>query len=474
MKSDIWREVCTFALQCIVPCGLLLISLVYVVAFFQQKRKYNHPPSCGRIPWIGCVLEFGAAPLEFMGKKIEELGPLYTIHCMGQTLHVLTKPELYQTFFDSPNLDFEETVFDAITKAGLINKALFIERHTKLYHAVKSTVSPLRSDHVSATMCHKFREQCRQFINIGVETSLFDIIKKCMYLPIIQALYGDNVGFRNKEHYLKFMQAFERFDRDFELGVQLPSIFTPKWKQARNYLLKFMISKFDEESKRGHDLTLFDELKIVTGEDAPNYAMMVMLAALSNAVPVAFWTLAYVLSNERVNNKLRAELDELLAENNYDFNPELNSADLKRLPYLSCCIQEALRLCAEGVVGRRVVKDFKLMGYDVPKGGMVVLCPYWAHRDERFFPDPLTFTPERWESIPINRMSYKQGFIAFGGGKSQCPGRFFGYMVIQKCVASFLLQYNCTAHSPVPKFSMQHLVGVQHPMEDFKVTCNYR
>ncbi|WAR08112.1 CP39A-like protein [Mya arenaria] len=369
------------------------------------KLKLNSPPCCrGWIPFLGCALDFGKSPLTFIGQKKDEHGPLFSVYVAGQTLHILTDQTMYQVFFESPCLDFELTVFDAITKAGLINKDKFIERHSKLYHAVKGTLSPLRLDDVTGAICGKFRKQ-------------FD------------------------QNYLQFIEQFECFDENFELGVQLPSIFSRKWTQARNGLLKRMSEKFFKSTHKDN--------------------------------MIVFWAIARILTDERVKQKLYQELNELRSEKpNNDF--DLSFEDLKQLPYLRCCVQEALRLQSEGIVGRKIVKDINLLGYDLQKGDLLVLCPYWAHRNEQFFPDPEAFKPERWEGVSFARMSYRQGFIAFGGGRSQCPGRYFAHSVMQKFVASFLLQFHCTPHTPVPAASMMHLVGVQHPTSDFIVSCSKR
>jgi 24-hydroxycholesterol 7alpha-hydroxylase len=50
---------------------------------------------------------------------------------------------------------------------------------------------------------------------------------------------------------------------------------------------------------------------------------------------------------------------------------------------------------------------------------MLMISPYLTHRDERYFEDPEVFKPERWADGNFE----KPGFVAFGGGRYQCPGR---------------------------------------------------
>ena len=69
-----------------------------------------------------------------------------------------------------------------------------------------------------------------------------------------------------------------------------------------------------------------------------------------------------------------------------------------------------------------------------------MLSPYWAHRDSRIFPDPESFNPvsvsvcvvcvcvcvcvqERWVGCDLEKNQFLNGFVGFGGGRYQCPGR---------------------------------------------------
>ena len=54
--------------------------------------------------------------------------------------------------------------------------------------------------------------------------------------------------------------------------------------------------------------------------------------------------------------------------------------------------------------------------------------PTWVvHRDERFFPEPDEFRPERW--TPEFTMSLpKYAYFPFGGGPRLCIGNYFATM----------------------------------------------
>ena len=137
--------------------------------------------------------------------------------------------------------------------------------------------------------------------------------------------------------------------------------------------------------------------------------------------------------------------------------------------YLSRCVLETMRLHAPGMITRKVTSTHKIgvrggrerwskrgrgreclcyppfQGYDVPAGHYLMLSPYWAHRDREKFPDPETFNPvrnphspslysyvplslylslqDRWLECDLEKNQFLDGFVGFGGGRYQCPGR---------------------------------------------------
>lgn len=88
---------------------------------------------------------------------------------------------------------------------------------------------------------------------------------------------------------------------------------------------------------------------------------------------------------------------------------------------------DAINTCLKKVqTSKCKVYDIKLLvlqGYDIKKGQTMILSPYWAHRDPEVYPEPNVYKPERWEGIHIESLSYRHGFLVFGGGRWQCPGR---------------------------------------------------
>ena len=91
-------------------------------------------------------------------------------------------------------------------------------------------------------------------------------------------------------------------------------------------------------------------------------------------------------------------------------------------------VAESMRLYPPAwAIGRRALRDVELGDFLIPAGSLVMSSPYLLHRDERFFPDPLRFDPQRF--TPEERAARpKFAYFPFGGGARSCIGEPFAWM----------------------------------------------
>jgi cytochrome P450 len=120
--------------------------------------------------------------------------------------------------------------------------------------------------------------------------------------------------------------------------------------------------------------------------------------------------------------RLHAELDSALGGRRPTFE------DLQHLPYARMVLAESMRLYPPAwAVGRRALKSFKAREYEVGAGAVVLMSQYIMHRDERYFPDPERFDPERW-TADAQAQRPKFSYFPFGGGARVCIGEQFAWM----------------------------------------------
>ncbi|QSZ32104.1 hypothetical protein DSL72_001673 [Monilinia vaccinii-corymbosi] len=165
--------------------------------------------------------------------------------------------------------------------------------------------------------------------------------------------------------------------------------------------------------------------------------LIVMAGTESTAKSIAIAHF-HLLNNPQCMAKLRAELDTV---------PESASwSQLEQLPYLSGCIAEGNRL-SFGVTARvcRIAPDETLQykQYAIPPGTPVSQTSLVVHTDEKIFPDPWTFKPERWMgSEGLERKKYQ---MAFNKGARNCIGINLAHAEMFLALAA-VARYDMTLH----------------------------
>ncbi|EMS60990.1 Cytochrome P450 71D7 [Triticum urartu] len=162
-------------------------------------------------------------------------------------------------------------------------------------------------------------------------------------------------------------------------------------------------------------------------------------AALDTTATTLQWAMAELMANPRVMRCVQSEVDCALAG-----QATVQEAALKSMQYLRAVIKETLRLHPPATIFPRVcLGDSKILGYDVPRG-MIVLTNTWAiSRDPKYWDEPDKFMPERFQGegvADLRGMDFE--FTPFGVGRRICPGIDFAYAELEIALASLLYHFN--------------------------------
>jgi cytochrome P450 len=171
-------------------------------------------------------------------------------------------------------------------------------------------------------------------------------------------------------------------------------------------------------------LGLLLSVRTEAGEPLPlkrvrDEACTFMLAGHETTANAMSWMWYLLALNPDARDRMLAEVDEVLADRRPTF------ADIARLPWTTACFQEAMRvMCPVWVVPRVCIEDDVIDGHRIPKGAWVVIPIDALHHDERFWPDPEVFDPERF--MPENVHDHHRcAYLPFGGGRRVCIGQSF-------------------------------------------------
>jgi cytochrome P450 len=177
-------------------------------------------------------------------------------------------------------------------------------------------------------------------------------------------------------------------------------------------LLSMLLLAQDEESDGG----------MMTDQQVRDECLTLFLAGHETTANALTFTWYLLSQHPEIEAKFHAELDEALAGRVPSF------ADFPRLRYTEMILSESMRLYPPAwALGRLAVADHELNGYHIPKGSLILLSMFVAHRDPRFWPDAEQFIPERW--LPENKEKMTPyTYFPFGGGVRRCIGEGFAWL----------------------------------------------
>ncbi|KAF8182235.1 cytochrome P450 [Mycena galopus ATCC 62051] len=149
-----------------------------------------------------------------------------------------------------------------------------------------------------------------------------------------------------------------------------------------------------------------------------------------------------MLAYPEVQKKAQAEIDSLTAGK---YLPSFE--DEASLPYVSALVKEVMRWenVAPIALPRLLADDDEYRGYRLPAGSIVIGNAWAILHDERVYPDPHTFKPERFLLLDGKlNPAVRDPEIAFGFGRRRCPGKPLALSSIWITVASLLATFDIT------------------------------
>ena len=159
----------------------------------------------------------------------------------------------------------------------------------------------------------------------------------------------------------------------------------------------------------------------------------------------AFWLLA---AHPEVTARLQAQLDEVLG----DRPPQ--AADLPRLTLCDQVFAETLRLYPSAMaLPRQAVKPVTFGEYSFAPGTLILAAAWCAHRDPRFWDEPLSFRPERF-TAEASAGRPRFAYFPFGGGARVCIGEAFAKMEGSLLLATLLQRFTperLSDTAPIPE-----------------------
>ena len=450
-----------------------IIIILHAIALFEHRRKMQKLPGLSlRLSWrmIYSLLSkdrrrgfpftvvtneiLKAAPIfRFEGDD----GDMFAVSLWTRTLVFVTSAEAIKEVVNHPHAQNKGSVYSIIALVigdGLLTsngdkwkthrKLLTPSFHLKILESLMSVAVPR-----AELLTHKLEEEASKKADrsvddiipyifdcimdilcqssMGVEsadesimatlrdglTCTVDMIMNCMFNPLFLVDCFLGLSERGK-HFKKTRGAFQRLEDDVisnRMAVLRGKInddsSAGRMSLARRKepLIDIMIREHWRSPHTFSSADMREETTTFTAAGADT----------------TLWSITYTLlllgHHPEVQEKLYRELQEFSVDSDLS---DLTFELVNRFTYLNAVFNESLRLFPPVPnVTRKADEDITIRGRVIPKGTEIILSIMSVHRDERYWPDPHRFKPERF----LSRAPEPFTFIPFFAGVRNCIGQ---------------------------------------------------
>ncbi|XP_065604306.1 cytochrome P450 2J2-like [Cyrtonyx montezumae] len=152
------------------------------------------------------------------------------------------------------------------------------------------------------------------------------------------------------------------------------------------------------------------------------------------------WALLYMVAYPDIQEKVQKELDAVLGSSH-----QINYEDRKKLPYTNAVIHEIIRFSSIILITipRQAVKDTTMLGYQVPKGTIIMANIDSTLFDPEYWETPHQFNPYHFLDKDGNFV-IREAFLAFSAGHRVCLGEAMAKMELFIIFCSLLQTFKFT------------------------------
>lgn len=429
-----------------------------------RRRQMGEPPlENGLIPYLGCALQFGTNPLEFLKANQKKHGYIFTCKLMGNYVHFITNPLSYhKVLCHGKYFDWKKFHFTTSAKA-FGHRSIDPNDGDTTENINKTFIKTLQGDSLNSlaqTMMENLQLVMRFLVvpqsktPVWVTEGMYSFCYRVMFEAGYLTLFGRDLTGQDtqKRLILNNLDNFKQFDKIFPaLVAGLPIHVFKTAHHAREKLAEGLRHK--NLGKRYHisELVRFmnDTLSTLDDVEIAKSHLALLWASLANTIPATFWSLFQMMRCPEAMKAATEEVNKTLEIAGQKINFEdssicLTQIQLNDMPVLDSIIKESLRLSSASLNIRTAKEDFTLHlqdgSYNIRKDDIIALYPQLMHLDPEIYPDPLTFKYDRYldENGKSKTAFYRNGiklkyyYMPFGSGATICPGRLFAVHEIKE------------------------------------------
>jgi len=194
----------------------------------------------------------------------------------------------------------------------------------------------------------------------------------------------------------------------------------------------------DWETKITHD----ESKKTLSIQEVAAQSFIFLLAGFETSSTTMSYCLYELARNPVYQRKVQDEIKDVLEKH----DGRITYESVSEMQFLENCIDETLRLYPPLLIlNRECTKDWEIpdTGVVIKKGVQVVIPAYALQRDEKYYPNPNEFIPERFNAEnSLGKTFVDRPYMPFGEGPRLCIGLRLGKMQSKVGLLLMLKNYN--------------------------------
>ncbi|CAO1948640.1 unnamed protein product [Urochloa humidicola] len=492
------------------PVYMLLLPLLAILPFACLRRAVlrrrrgegTHtrlPPSPWALPMIGHLHHLaGALPHRAMRDLAARHGPLMLLRLGALRVVVASSADAAREVMRERDLDFATRAMSRTIRLSVPDESggngggIIFAPYGDGWRQIRKVCT---TELLCARRVHSFRpvreeEAGRLLRAVSAAAAAAEPPARAVNLSgLIAAYVADSsvraiIGsrFKDREAFLVLLQSGVKMFGEMNLPDLYPSsrvamLFSRmpgRARRLRQEVLSFLdtiIREHEESNKDANgdkDEDLLDVLlrSPITTDNIKSVIGDLFGAGSDTAATTLQWIMAELMRNPRVMQKAQDEVRHMLAG-----KQKVTEDELTNLQYMRLVVKETLRLHppAPLLMPRECRTTCQVLGFDVPKGTMVLVNAWAISRDPKYWDMPEEFVPERFEQSKIDFKGTDFEYTPFGAGRRMCPGIGFALANVELALANLLYHFDWKLpHGTEPTdLDMKEQMGVTtRPLHD--------
>nr|QGQ60785.1 CYP4C [Eurytemora pacifica] len=442
--------------------------------FRNRKKNMLHVPGPTPLPLLGNALLFAGPPETFLPSirsLVEQYGPIARFHLGSRVNLAVATPEAFEKILSSNKQITKGEDYKFLD--DWLAKGLLTSTGTK-WHSRRKLLTPAFHFKILEDFMEVINDQSKIFCDIlrtkadGPAFNVFPLVTHCALDIICETAMGKHINAQgdSDSEYVKAVYESSELVNQRQLGPWLWSDFiyrlTPagaKWRKCISILHSFtdkVIKERKVELQNETDESLDDDGRkrkvafldllireskggtVLSDGDVREEVDTFMFEGHDTTATNMTFTLYLLATHPEVQKRCQEELDQIFEGS----DRHADSSDLASMKYLDSCLKESLRLYQSvPIMSRRTGEDVEIDGYLIPANTNVIMLSFLLHRDEKTYPNPDKFDPERFSSNNTQKR-HPYSYVPFSAGPRNCIGQKFATMEEKILISSVLRNFN--------------------------------